>query len=278
MDRILCAKLEKALKQEGNWNKMEKQQPKKAEMDHREQVQKAVRKEALKRGGRRQISFGEFLLRQIPFMAKELWIIQGSIAAFIFLLLHHMLGGGFPFMEIRHIPLLAGIFAVVLVMAGVPFLVRSYQCRMYEVEMASKMSFTRLLLADLILALAGSAAAFGVCGTLMARGMAHFVNVSGTMVALYFFLPFALSGSGCALILQTVKNVETAARGIGFCEGYCMCLLALLLYLFRVQSWVYETAWIWQGAGAFMVPVSVYSVAKWIKKADSMSGGKTKAA
>ena len=296
MDKVFCAKLEKALKMEtcqiqarerlqarGRLQERERIQDRErlkirgksqdGSDGHREQVIQAVRREALKRRPRRRISFLEFLLRQIPFMAKGLWLIQGGIAAFTVLLLSRTLGGDFRLMGIRHIPLLAGMLAIFLVMTGAPFLVRSYQCRMYEVEMASRMSLAGVLLADLILAAAGSVAAFGVCGTLMARGMALIQNGSGWMIVLYFFLPFALSGSGCALILQNVRSGEEAARGLGFCEGYCVLLLAMLWYLFRTCPWIYEELWIWRRAGILMVPVLAYSIARWVKRTTSIKEG-----
>lgn len=278
MDKVFCAKLERDLKRKPrNSQTGERLQARGKGRDEgggrRQQVIQAVRQEALKRRPRRRISFLEFLLRQIPFMAKGLWLIQGGIAAVTVLLLYRTLGGDFPLMGIRHIPLLAGMLAVSLVMTGAPFLVRSYQCRMYEVEMVSRMSLAGVLAADLILAAAGSVVTFGVCGALMARGMALVQNGSGWMIVLYFFLPFALSGSGCALILQNVRSGEEAARGLGFCEGYCVLLLALLWYLFRTCPWIYEEIWIWRRAMILMVPVLAYSMARWVKRTTSIKEG-----
>lgn len=278
MDKVFCAKLERDLKRKPrNSQTGERLQARGKGRDEgggrRQQVIQAVRQEALKRRPRRRISFLEFLLRQIPFMAKGLWLIQGGITAVTVLLLYRTLGGDFPLMGIRHIPLLAGMLAVSLVMTGAPFLVRSYQCRMYEVEMVSRMSLAGVLAADLILAAAGSVVTFGVCGALMAQGMALVQNGSGWMIVLYFFLPFALSGSGCALILQNVRSGEEAARGLGFCEGYCVLLLALLWYLFRTCPWIYEEIWIWRRAMILMVPVLAYSIARWVKRTTSIKEG-----
>lgn len=262
MDRKLCGQLKAALKAERFYAED-------ARALHKEKVLRAVRQ--AQRNGREagRIGFGAFLLRQIPFMTRGVWLTQGGIAGLVFLLLSYALRGSDPMLGVRHVPVLAGILAVGLVMAAVPFLLRSFQYRMYEVEMVTRMSGFRLLLANLILVAAGSAAGMSFCGALLIKG----TEVPGLMILLYFFLPFVVSGGGCALILGCFQNAEAAARGTGVCEGYCVCLAFLLWYLYKAQPWIFEWELFWQAASLAAIPAAGVCVYRWLKKMGGMQGG-----
>ena len=89
---------------------------------HKEQMLESIRQmQALKQRGRK-IGFIRFLLRQVPFVAKKLWAMQGLMAMAVFVVLYSTLDGDLGYLGIRHIPALLGGLAVSQIMLAIPFM------------------------------------------------------------------------------------------------------------------------------------------------------------
>ncbi len=112
---------------------------------------------------KKRIGFIEFILRQIRFMGKNLWLTQGAAAFAMFGIGYLSTGKDIEGLCIRHIPLLLGVFAIMQVMASIPLLLTSYRYQMHEIEMASRISLPRLLMAKLIILAVEYLAVFVFC-------------------------------------------------------------------------------------------------------------------
>ena len=229
---------------------------------HREQVLVSVRRMQALHIPRKRIGFFEFMLRQIPFMGKDLWISQGFAALMVFGVLYLSLGGRHDYLSIRHIPLMLGVLAIVLVMTSVPLMLRSYRYCMYEIEMASRLSLSRLLLAELILLMAEDLAVFGLCAGISA-GMA---GLSAVRVTLYFLLPLLVAGTGCVQIIRKTGEWEEVSWRVGVCEGYCVLLALVLIFLFDIRPAVYDRPEAWGICMVGVLPMFVRAVRIWMKE------------
>lgn len=151
---------------------------------HKEQMLESIRQmQALKQRGRK-IGFIRFLLRQVPFVAKKLWAMQGLMAMAVFVVLYSTLDGDLGYLGIRHIPALLGGLAVSQIMLAIPFMQRSFQYRMYEIEASTRLSYTSLIMANMILMAAGSMAVFSICAVVTSIGL----KLPGMDMMLYFLL------------------------------------------------------------------------------------------
>ena len=224
--------------------------------EHKEQMLESIRRmQALDQRGRK-IGFVRFLLRQVLFLGKRLWAMQGLMAMAVFAVLYSTLDGNLSYLGIRHIPAMLGGLAVSQIMMAVPFMQRSFQYRMYEIEASTRLSYTSLIMANMILMAAGSMAVFSICAALIANGL----KMSGMDMALYFLLPFLVAGSGCFWILNRSGKSGNQDVGTGICEGYCAGLRVALLLLAKAMPQVYETMAEWRIAILIMLPAAAVSV------------------
>lgn len=229
---------------------------------HKEQMLESIRQmQALKQRGRK-IGFIRFLLRQVPFVAKKLWAMQGLMAMAVFVVLYSTLDGDLGYLGIRHIPALLGGLAVSQIMLAIPFMQRSFQYRMYEIEASTRLSYTSLIMANMILMAAGSMAVFSICAVVTSIGL----KLPGMDMMLYFLLPFLVAGSGCFWILNGIRRSGNQDVGTGICEGYCAGLMAALLLLAKAMPQVYETMAAWRIAMLIMLPASAVSVYWFIRQ------------
>ena len=168
---------------------------------HKEQMLESIRQmQALKQRGRK-IGFIRFLLRQVPFVAKKLWAMQGLMAMAVFVVLYSTLDGDLGYLASAY-PGFAGRLAVSQIMLAVPFMQRSFQYRMYEIEASTRLSYTSLVMANMILMAAGSMAVFSICAVVTSIGL----KLPGMDMMLYFLLPFLVAGSGCFWILNGIRS------------------------------------------------------------------------
>ena len=56
-------------------------------------------------------------------------------------------------------------------MLAIPFMQRSFQYRMYEIEASTRLSYTSLVMANMILMAAGSMAVFSICAVVTSIGL-----------------------------------------------------------------------------------------------------------
>ncbi len=227
----------------------------------RERVLQSVRDLPAVQMPKRRIGFFEFMFRQIPFMGRDLWMSQGSAALVVFGVLYLSLCGDLAYLSIRHIPLMLGILAIMLVMTSIPLLLRPYRYQMHEIELASRQSLWKLLTAELILLMTEDLVVFGFSAGI-ATGIA---GLSAVKAAMYFLLPLFLAGTGCAQLIRRTGGWEEVSQRIGLCEGYCGLLAMVLLILYRTKPVVYGETGVWVICTVIVFPLFVLSVGTWLK-------------
>lgn len=248
-------------KVEGEYQKKEKMQA------HKEQLLVSVRNIQAVQRPKKRIGFFEFLFRQIPYLGKDLWMTQGFASFAAFGILYLSLGGDLKYLSIRHVPLLLGIMAIVLVMASVPLMLRPYQYQMHEIEMTTRMALPRLLTAELVFLVIEYLVVFGFC----AGVTTSMAGLPVMKVILYFIFPLLLAGTGCVELIRRTGRWDEITQRMGVCEGYCICLAGILILLNNRMPALYDNVGAWAVLATVMLPLSVLSVHVWIKESWEVS-------
>ncbi len=235
--------------------------------ERKEQLLSLVRNMQSMKRQKKRIGFSEFVLRHIPFMGKDLWLTQGVIAFSMFGILYLTINRDLQALCIRHIPILLGLLAIMLVMASIPLMLSSYHYKMYEIELATRISLPRLLAAKMILLALEYMAVFAVSVGL-SMSMA---DVSAVSVTLYFVPPLLVACTGCVQIIRHMDGWEEAAQKVGVCEGYCVCLAALLILLYRMKPVLYGNDMLGTGITIGILPMFLQSVRMWLKESGEVS-------
>ncbi|HBC96800.1 MAG TPA: hypothetical protein DC034_08415 [Clostridium sp.] len=228
----------------------------------REQVEKTAilaEKEYQKHSSRKQIGYLEFLLRQVSFMGKKIWIFQGIVLILIWLFLTAIFKDDFKYIISRHTPDLLCLCAIFITMTGLPFLYRSYKYKMHEVEAATLMSTSRALSSKLIIISLGD----GIFLLFTALTVLDKAGISGTFIVFYLLAPFLISFCGCIFIFGHSRGQYKVFT----CEVFCLLMLPLQ-YLFHnmVPQIYYRTSLKgWIALSAFFAAVVVFQICKLIR-------------
>lgn len=174
------------------------------------------------RGLGERIGFGGFLLRQIRFSGWKIWLLQAVLMGLLRLVLAFTYGS-LDAVNQDKIPLLLCCVSVIIVMSAAPFLWRSLRYRMFETEIASRMSVGRLIGAWLLLA--------GLGDGLMLSGVFFYTvrstSISHSGAALYLLAPFLLAMAGLSYLLGHVRPERFLADSTGM--GAVLLLVFTLL-------------------------------------------------
>ncbi len=197
---------------------------------------------------REQAGFIEFLIRQIPFIGWKMWSVQAlvmiSAVVFFYGTDQGPVDGTWLFVG-RRLPFLVGALGTVMAMIGIPYVMQSFQYRMYEMEKAAKNGFGRMLISRMIVLSAGDLVTVLLC-MIVISSMNY---ASAGMVLLWYLAPLFLTGSFCAGWMQKIEakmDVEDQASGcIQICEGVCVGLLVLQYLLYIKLPSVYGNAGWW---------------------------------
>lgn len=163
---------------------------------------------------RERIGFTGFLLRQIRFNGWKIWLMQGVLLGLLRLVLTFTYGS-LKVVNQEKIPLLLCCISVLIVMTAVPFLWRSLRYRMFETEIATRMSMGRLTGAWLVLAGLGDAAVLSCVFWYTVRSTA----ISRSGAVLYLLVPFLLAAAGLCYLLGHVRPERFCAG----CAGNVRC-------------------------------------------------------
>lgn len=202
--------------------------------EHLTQTIQAARMAYQNRRQQERIRYPAFLLRQVRFIGAPVWLLQGLLLLSACWLFGFAITGTISNLAPRHLPVLLGCFAVFISMAGIPFIGRSAQYRMLEVEMATRVSLPKLLLTRILIIGIGDVLLLTV-SLLLARTGTEFGTGS---IAIYLLLPYLIACCGCLLI-----QVYAHGRHQGFaCTTFCFFLISLLFVLYKTSPAVYEQA------------------------------------
>lgn len=254
MKRELRSRLREALK--------EKSAPQESQ-EHLAATIGAVRVEYKNHKRRERIRYPEFLLGQVRFIGASVWLAQGAALLFVLLLMGIGLIGDEADLRLHRLPPLLGCFAIAIVMPGAFLIGRSMKHRMLETELATRMSFRRLLLARILLVGAGSLLMLGVA-LLMTTAL---TELSAGAAAPYLLLPYMVALCG-GILLQ----VHARGRFPDFLHAaFCALSVAILLVLYKAVPEVYEPAslGVWMALCAVLLPSLIAALCSLLKKANS---------
>ncbi len=231
---------------------------------HLAQTMREARIAYQNRRQRERIRYPAFLLRQTWFIGAPVWLLQGLLLLCACWLFDFAITGNVSNLAPRHLPVLLGCFAVFIAMTGIPFIGRSAQYRMLEIEMATRISIPKLLLARIFIIGAGNVLLLTV-SFFLARTEA----VLGTgSIALYLLLPYLIACCGCLFIQAYAHNGQQ-----GFvCTTFCLSLTLLLFVLYKAAPVVYEQAslGIWGVSCAVCAVIFTIGLVRLLNKAASL--------
>lgn len=197
---------------------------------------------------REQAGFIEFLIRQISFIGWKMWSVQAlvMISAVVFFYGTDQGPVDVTWLFVgRRLPFLVGALGTVMAMIGIPYVMQSFQYRMYEMEKAAKNGFGRMLISRMIVLSAGDLVTVLLCMVMISSKN----YASAGMVLLWYLAPLFLTGSFCAGWMQKIEaklDMEDQASGcIQICEGACVALLVLQYLLYIKLPSVYGNAGWW---------------------------------
>jgi hypothetical protein len=225
MNKKLCSDLKKALNT-----------PPVCSDNHIDETIKMVQKEYIKHKKIERIGYFEFLLRQIPFVGRKIWMMQGGILIFMCWLLNVMFTGNLRYIGNRHIADILCFFAVFTTLMSMPFFQRSRKYKMYEVEAATRMSIPKLIFSNVLIIAIGNVVVFTAV-TLVA---VYEINILPIFIVLYLLLPFLISWCGCIFILN--RNLNHKEYSYFICEVFCLFLLLLQTAIHALVPQIYSEA------------------------------------
>lgn len=210
------------------------------------------------------IRYIAFLLRQVRFVGAAVWMFQGFLLLCAFWLFRFADMRTVSNFDPRHLPVLLGCFAVFVSVTSIPFIGRSIQYRMLEMEMVTRISISKLLLTRIFIIGIGNVLLLTV-SFLLVRTKTEFGTES---VALYLLLPYLIASCGC-LFIQTYAHSWYQ----GFVStAFFFSLIALLLVLYKTAPVIYEQASIgvWGGLCVLCGIILIIGIYRLLDKATSM--------
>lgn len=186
-------------------------------------------REACQKQRQERISFAHFWEKQIRFIGRKIWIVQGVSLFVMILLIPRFYADSITLHQmIKRLACLS----ILVFMAALPLLYRSVRYRMQEIETASRFSGVKLLLARLIL--------IGIGDICLLTGI-FLTSIINTLIpadSVFFCIcfPFLLSGSVCLYMLGHLTPGKFLAGSLLFCS-FLAVLFALIpgQYMFLYQ-------------------------------------------
>lgn len=186
---------------------------------------------------RRRIGFLAFLRRQMRFIYWKIWFVQGGMLFFlygIFMLLFD------NFWAMRQASFFLCCVSILIMFSAVPILYRSTRYTMYEVELASRFSMIKLLVAKLL--------AIGI-GNMVLLGTVLFLTVLKTTLqiesALLYIIVSYLAAAGSFLYLLghiPAEKMQAGSIGLGCALFFLLICLKEFCPAFFAQT--FSAGWI----------------------------------
>jgi hypothetical protein len=168
-----------------------------------------ARRELQMRKKRSRIGFPRFVWLQIRYFGWKIWLMQAVLLLGVQKFLQKFYGNESLCTPKRIAMLLCG-FSILLAMSAIPFLYRSFRYRMAEIEVATRFSMVRLILARLLMIGIGDAMTIGSVIWLTAANTSYSI----WHIGLYAVVPFLLVCTGeLALMRYLMKQNKTMAWG-----------------------------------------------------------------
>lgn len=159
---------------------------------------------------RRRISYPAFLKRQLRFIGWQIWLAQGAVLILLYMALNGPLN---DYLKdgVLGIAFLLCCLSVLVLLSSVPMIHRSIRYKMREVELSTRFSAVKLLLARLII--------IGI-GNLVLLGAIFLFTVANTSlqtesVLLYLLLPYLAACCGFLYLLGHAPADKLEAYSVG---------------------------------------------------------------
>lgn len=189
--------------------------------DHMKETICLVKKEIEKKAQRNRLSFWQFLKTQIRFIGWKIWIIQMILQGIIYVCMKKFFGK-YYLEHPEDLPKIVMVWAIVVLMTAIPFLYKSYQHKMQEIEAVTYVSSARLMIARLFIVGIGDVI---LLGSIYAIVVANVV-IPKIMLFLCLSIPFLVACNGCLFMVRYLKPRAFLQSSIGF----CMLMIGILLY------------------------------------------------
>lgn len=172
---------------------------------------------------RRRINYPEFLKRQLRFIGWPIWLIQGTALIMLCMAFNGPLN--FYLVDsVKGIAFLLCWLSVLVLLSSVPMIHRSIRYKMHEIELSTRFSSVKLLLAKLLL--------IGI-GNLVTLSTIFLLTIANTSlksesVLLYLLLPYLSACCGFLYLLGHIPAYKFEVYSIGLC--------CLMLTVFTILS------------------------------------------
>lgn len=188
---------------------------------------------------RRRINYSEFLKRQLRFIGWPIWLMQGTALIMLCIVFYGPLNF---YLEdsVKGIAFLLCCLSVLVLLSSVPIIHRSVRYKMREIELSTRFSSVKLLLAKLLL--------IGI-GNLVLLSVIFLLTITNTSlqtesVLLYLLLPYLAACSGFLYLLGHIPADKFEVYSVGMC---CL-MLTVFTILNRFHSdffrQTFSTGWL----------------------------------
>lgn len=212
---------------------------------------------------RKRIGFWEFLLRQVRFAGSRLWLFQAAVLIVLCLVLDLQLETGSG--DYSSLGFVFSLVSAVTAMTGIPYICRSARYGMYEVETASRGSFSGLLCARLVITGVGNLTMLGAFFVL-----AHLKMLFPLNAAVYMLLPFFIIWMGIMLLVRVACDKFLPL----YCGAFSIIVIALLFGLHQLVPRVFgqDAALVWNIVCVVIITGLVIQIRALIKGPSHMDG------
>lgn len=204
---------------------------------HKEKVQCLVGEELSNKNIIGRISYLNFVFRMIRFISPKIWFVQGI--CFILLSLWLLAGGReLANIEIVYASKMLCLYTACIPFVSVPFLYRSIQYNMQEIEMAASFSYVQQLMMKLLMIAVGDIVM--LIGGIIVGAKAFHLDVLSAL--LYVTFPFLLISS---ILLFITVHVPANRMILSCCILFATMLFILnrLMHMYPVL-FTYQFNWI----------------------------------
>lgn len=161
---------------------------------------------------RRRINYLEFIKRQLRFIGWQVWLAQGTTLILLCIVFKRLLKDFFEG-SVLGIAFLLCCLSVLVLLSSVPMIHRSIRYKMREIELATRFSAVRLLLARLLLIGIGNLVLLSVILLLTVAN----TSLRAESVLLYLLLPYLAAGGGFLYLLGHIPADKFEVCSIVLC-------------------------------------------------------------
>jgi hypothetical protein len=174
----------------------------------------------------RRTSWREFYFAQLHFISKKVWGMHLFIVLMMSWLLQHVPSFDSIWKNEKQILMLVSISAPLLVVAGLQVLVRSFNFTMMEIELSTKHSLEKLMLARMsLLSLMDI-----LCLVILTIFFGWQLQQGLGLIFLYLLVPFQLTCLGCLSIISRTRSKESGIYCLAFIGTQVLIQVVLSLF------------------------------------------------